>query len=132
MKNFDDYRVSNEAYWGWEAKKAFREALEAEINSTPLTAHEREEKLKEVPKLVREKEAEMNKASRELQSKLDGEFWTDAREDLDSSRSYPDAVWSAICAEAYDRGHAYGYSEIYSKLVDITDFVDKIRPHLTS
>lgn len=138
MKNFDYYRVPNEAYWGYEAKKAFREALEAEINSTPLTAHEREEKLKEVPKLVREKEAEMNAAPRARQSELDAEFWADARAEFwanvrdELDNDYPDAVWSAICAEAYDRGHAYGYPEIYSKLVDITSFVDKIRPHFTS
>ena len=130
MKDFDYYRVSNEEYWGYKAQKAFREALEAEINSTPLTAAERKEKLKEVPSLVREEADRQNEAPRARQSKLDSEFWADARDELDND--YPDAVWSAICAEAYDRGHAYGYSEIYSKLVDITDFVDKIQPHFTS
>ena len=130
MKDFEYYRVPNDQYWGWEAKKAFREALEAEINSTPLTAHERTEKLKEVPSVVREKEAEMNKAARDRQSVLTDEFWADARAHLGDGLN--DAAWGVVCSEAYEQGHAYGYPEIFSKLVDITDFIDRLRPHLTS
>lgn len=123
MKDFDYYRVPNGHYWDYESKTAFRKAFIDEINSTPLTAAEREKKLKEVPSLVREKDAEMNKPARDRQVILDAEFWADAREDCGY---YSDAVWKIICSEAYDQGHAYGYSEIYSKLVDITEFVDKI------
>ena len=129
MKDFDYYRVPNEHYWGYEAKKAFTEALKESINSTPLTAAEREEKLKEVPSLVREEEAKVNKTPRERQAALTEEFWDDARAELGD---YPAAAWEIIRSEAYEQGHAYGYSEVYSKLIDITSFVDRLRPHLTS
>lgn len=129
MKSFDYYRVPNEEYWGYEAKEAFKKALKEEIDSTPLTAIERQEKLKEIPSLAREEEKKQNEAPRARQRELDAEFWADARAELGD---YPDAVWAVICSEAYDQGHAYGYSEVYGKLVDITNFVDKIRPHFAS
>jgi hypothetical protein len=78
---------------------------------------------------VREEEAKVNKAPRERQSQLTEEFWVDCRADLGDG--YNDATWSVMCSEAYDQGHAYGCPEIYSKLVDISSFVDRIRAALT-
>jgi len=125
---WDYYRVSNEHYWGYKAREAFRTALKESINSTPLTAAEREEKLKEIPSLVREEEAKVNEAPRERQSQLTEEFWDDCRAELGD---YPAAAWEIIRSEAYEQGHSYGYSEVYSKLTDITSFVDRIWAALT-
>lgn len=129
MKDFDYYRVPNDEYWGYKAKEALRKELEATINLTPLTADERTEKLKEVPSVLREVEKEKNAAPRARQAALDEEFWVDARAECGND-GYTEGAWQVVKNEAYERGHAYGYAEIYSKLVDIGEFVDRLLPHL--
>ena len=38
----------------------------------------------------------------------------------------PSKIFDICYAEAYDRGHSYGYDEVYQHMLDIVEFAEKI------
>lgn len=129
MQDLDSYRVPNEEYWPYEARKAYERALIDEINLERLTAAERQEKLREVPKRVREKGNEMDKPPREKQRALDAQFWRDAREEIGYDSYLTQEGVSKFEAKAYEDGHAHGYPEVFSKLQDLDEFLCTVKDH---
>lgn len=130
MDILDSYRVPNDEYWSYEAEKAYKRELIDQINSERLTAAEREKELKSVPALVRIKRAEMDKSANERQQVLDRKFWSDAREELGYPSYLTPKGVEFLEAKAYEDGHAHGYADIFSKLVDLDEFLREMRDHL--
>ncbi len=132
LDDLDSYRVPSEEYWPYEAEKAYKQALIDQINSDRLTAAERDEKLKSVPAMVRAKRSEMDKRARERQLALDTKFWSDAREEL----GYPSYLTARgvefLEAKAYEDGHAFGYSDVFGKLVDLDEFLRGVMDHFVT
>src|SRR5688500_9034239 len=64
------------------------------------------------------------RAYSEHQRAIDEMFYIDICEDLglDPSKESSQKVFS----KAYDDGHAYGYTEVYSKMVDLVEFVGEV------
>ncbi len=129
MKDWDYYRVPNEEYCSYEQEQEILKQLIEEINNTPLTALEREKRLKDVKRIVREKVAEIEAPAKEKQAKLTEEFWQDARDDLGYSDWLTPEGQSKLESKAYEEGHSSGYLEVYYKLTELSDFLSDMKNH---
>lgn len=74
--------------------------------------------------------SEVNKEEYEQKKKLYYEdqekvvnFWiSEMKKEFDVS----DKIFDICYAEAYDRGHSYGYDEVYNYMIDVVAFAEKI------
>lgn len=128
MRDWPYYTAPTAKYHGYEKELAAQ--LRREIDETPMTAAQREKALKEMTSKVRERLRELNKPHQDEQSRLDAEFWRDAREELGYGKLVAEAGLGVIEGEAYERGHSSGYSEIYNCLLSLIDFVGRLAPHI--
>lgn len=55
-------------------------------------------------------------------------FGIDLRNEYFDSSWMTQQTWDKLYDKAYDDGHAYGYSEVVSKLEDLIEFVNDLRP----
>jgi hypothetical protein len=122
MKDFTYYSGNEHAY---PDKYNYKKYLISCINDEPLTKAEREEKLKEVPKLAQEWFNEEVKPYFECQTKRIKEFWEDVRVELNYGH-WSDKVIELIEAKAWKDGHANGFSEVHNQLGDLVYFVNEI------
>jgi hypothetical protein len=129
MKNFDEYKVPNDEFWGYEAKASFKRDLIEEIDNTPLTSVERKKKLAAVNKIVADKRAAMDNAAHEKQRELSKMFWADADEELGYSSFLDEHGVRKLEALAYNDGHSHGFSEIYHMLSKYCEFLQDMRDH---
>jgi hypothetical protein len=130
MKNLDYYSDVKAKYLSYEERKAYEDNLINQINNEKLTLEERKEKLKEVKAKVREYEKEYNKEYSEQVQNLTGEFWQDIREELGYDQILNEDGCRFFESEAYERGHAYGFSSIYSEAQDLMTFLEGVVCHL--
>lgn len=122
MKNFDEYVSSVEVV----SEMEIRRELRREIANTPMTESERETAINQSIIRARGLAVEANAKYREDQRRLDAMFWQDCREDLGYDRFLNEDGIGTIEAEAWDRGHSAGYSEVYQCLIRLCEFVEKI------
>ena len=124
MKEFDYYSRNPEKY---HDSFTIKKQLIEQINNEPLTVAQREEKLNEVSKEAIQIAKELNASYFLEASRLDMEFWDDARESLEYKTLLTSAGVQKLESRAYEEGHAYGYAEVYSKLQDLVGFLEDIR-----
>ena len=127
MKDFDYYSTSSH---GYHDSYSIKKELKKELDETSLTVEQRKAREAELSKIAMDKAAELNRPYNQEKRRLDMEFWADAREELGYC-GYLDAKGVELLeAKAYEDGHSYGYPEIYSKLVDLEQFLSEIRDHI--
>lgn len=118
MKEFDYYSRNPEKY---HDSFSIKKQLIEQINNEPLTVTQREGKLKNVSKEAIQIAKELNAPYFLEASKLDMEFWDDARESLEYKSLLTPTGVQKLESKAYEDGHAYGYAEVYSKLQDLLE-----------
>lgn len=128
MKDFDYYKTNIHEY---PNRFEYRKKLIDEIDNTPLTKEQHKVELDKVDGKVRDWFKEAMKPHSAEASKLDREFWADCREELGYDKYLNETGVAMLERQAYEDGHAYGYSEVFSKLQDLEQFVDEIRRHLS-
>ena len=124
MKEFDYYSKNKEKY---HDSFTIKRQLTEQINNEPLTVAQREKKLESVSKEAIQIAKELNAPYFLEASRLDMEFWDDARESLEYKSLLTPAGVQKLESKAYEDGHAYGYAEVYSKLQDLVRFLEDIR-----
>lgn len=124
MKDFDYYSKTDEKY---HDSFTIKKQLIEQINNEPLTVAQREERLKGVSKEVIQIAKELNAPYFLEKSRLDMEFWDDARESLEYKTLLTPAGVQKLESKAYEDGHAYGYSSVYERLQDLVGFLEDIR-----
>lgn len=130
MKDWNYYRNPvGVRYMSGEELNQYRTQLLEEINNKPMTAAEREEALKQLPARVLEYQREQNAPYIEAAAELEREFWRDVREELGYDQFLTEAGVSVLEAEAYERGHSAGFSEIYNCMRGLVEFCRKIVQH---
>lgn len=83
------------------------------------------EELKRLPELKKKHEEDIEVWLKEREKyhveymRLDALFWSDMREEFGFKKN--DKFCEALMAKAWDDGHAYGYSEVYNKLLDLSE-----------
>lgn len=128
MLNFSEYEPKV-ALPDW---RAIKKAIWDEFDNERLTVAERKAKEPEIHKKVREAQNKAEQPYNEEKKRLEQLFWTHCREDLGYADWLTDDGISKLENKAYDRGHAYGFSSIYSELQLLVEFLDEIRPHVNS
>lgn len=129
MKDFDYYKTNPHKY---PNRFEYKKKLIDEIDNTPLTKDQRKAELDKVDERTREwfKEAVMPHNAEA--SRLESEFWQDCRAELEYS-SYLDETGMGIIEHwAYEDGHAYGFSQVFSELEKLDEFLTKIKGHIIS
>jgi len=127
MKDWEYYSTPKAKYYGYEAKKKYKDELVAVIDSTPLTTDERKQRMDDVPKLVRSWAAEKNEPyNKELQH-LHTEFFDDARKDLGYEDWLNNVGVSNLECKAWEMGHSSGFSEVYYHLHDLYEFLTDMK-----
>lgn len=123
MKDFDYYSKPTAEYPDInEYKREYRIAIDA----AAMTSAERKEALDGINKKAREWFDIAAKPYRDEQSRLDGEFWDDCRNELGYREFLSEKAWNAIESKAWDDGHAGGYSDVYFHLCDLVELARKI------
>ena len=129
MKEFDYYKTNPHEY---PNRFEYRKKLIDEIDNTPLTKDQRKAELDKVDERVREWFKEAVKPHSTEASRLESEFWQDCRDDLGYPSYLDEAGVGIIEHEAYEEGHAYGFSQVFSELEKLDEFLTKIKDHIIS
>lgn len=114
--NYDDYY--NKLPF---PKKPIKPNL-AYANCTPQMARSYADKLEIWEKSFDDFKLQMDAYTAEEQ-RLMGQFYTDAIEEAGLSNHPKSAV---IYSKAWEDGHSGGYSEVFNKLLDLAEFVEKL------
>ena len=96
------------------------------INDAPLTATDRDMKLKSLKADVMAIVVERNKPYHAAVAALKEEFWTDCREELGYQKRLSPKAVAILEQKAWDDGHDMGYSEVFSKLEELVEFADQM------
>lgn len=104
--------------------------LREEINNTPMTALERETAFAGVQHQANEWFKEAVKPYNAINWERKAEFWADCRAELGYDKFLELTGIEILEAMAYDQGHAYGYSKIFSQLTELVEFLNKIVQHI--
>jgi len=130
MKKFEYYNEpTGVEHFGYQYEKDYTQKRKDEINNTPMTTADRDKALKELKTEVREHMQEKNKPYNTAGRALVEEFWADAREELGYDGFLTPEGVSKLESKAYEDGHAYGFSDVFSKLDDYTDFARLMIEH---
>lgn len=124
MKHFDYYSTISTP-WPNQIERA-RERRK-EIDDTPMTQAQRVNAHSLVITEVREWFKEAVKPYNQEKARLNAEFWADCREELGYDEFLTDWGVRLVEAEAYERGHSYGYAEIFSALIILVQFVETLK-----
>ena len=127
MKDWEYYSTPKAAFFGYEAQKAYRDKIVAEIDNAPLTAADRRAAMDGVKKRVRDYITEMNKPYHAEMRQLQDEFWKDAQRELGYCEWLDNNGVSIIESKAWEQGHAGGLSEVYYHLCELCGFLTDIR-----
>ena len=122
MKDFDE----NISRVEMVSEMEIRRELRREIANKPMTESERETAINQSILRARGLAAEANAKHHDDQNRLTELFWHDCREDLGYDRFLTDDGIGTLEAEAWDRGHSAGYSEVYQCLIRLCEFVEKL------
>lgn len=127
MKDWSEYEVNADKF-PYPLPRNYEKQLQAELDEKPLSKAARVEAEKAIKPQARAWFAEQVKPYNQEKARLSTMFWEDAREDLGYAH-WNEGQINAVEGKAYDDGHAYGFSEIYSKLVDLVEFVKQFLSH---
>jgi len=86
-----------------------------------MTKEQRLEAYQDADRQVQEHAYAQNQKHREEASRLSDEFWRDACNVLKYDQILTDEGVAQLENEAYSRGHAHGFSEVYIHLADLVD-----------
>ncbi len=123
MKDWKYYSICQAEF---HSLSTLQSEMRNEINNQRLTLPEREAKFSAVKDKARETIKVRNKPYLEEQSRLKEEFWHDARVELAYTSLLNGEGTRLLEAKAWEDGHANGFSEVYSHLQDLSDFVVRI------
>jgi hypothetical protein len=126
MKDWNYYDTPQAAYFGFEYSNNYRQELIARIEQDKLTAEERKEALARVGDQVRKHMRELNQPHNDESVRLLREFWEDARQELGYGDRLESRGVAALEDVAYEEGHAYGLSEVFSRLRDLVSLMEDI------
>lgn len=126
MKDWDYYDKPTVEYYGFDYRKQYRDELIKAINDAPMTKLDRDLALSKVDAEVRKRMYEVNKPYNEAIAALIEEFWADAKAELGYDDFLDAEGIEALESLAYEEGHAYGFSSVFAKLSEFSDFAQKI------
>ena len=129
MKPFEDYSPKSRFFWGREVE-LYKQQLVNEINEAKMSAYERELALAEVPMRVSAYGTKKNKKFKEERARLTAEFWKDARAELGYDQMLTEEGCKSLEVDAFNRGHAHGFSEIFYELECLVELLEAIVPHV--
>ena len=129
MKPWDQYKAK-EAYPDRIAvvREYIKERMPA-LDDTPLTKEQREKAENELKEEAKRYYQERRKNYTDAVAAATREFWEDARNDLGYDAFLDVEGMQLLESKAWDDGHSYGYSEIFSHLKDLVSLMRKIQPH---
>jgi len=126
MKDWKYYSNPPAPYFTYTEDKAWRKERMDAIDNSKMTRAEREAAVNGLAKEAAEFAKEYNKEYYEQLSRLDKEFWADAREELRYEEFLSPSAVGKLEYKAYEDGHSSGYSEIHYHLQSFSDFVREI------
>ena len=130
MKPFDYYSNNPVKYPTFQERDDYKTQLKKEIDDTPLTTADRFTALGQLSaKVAAHFDSQVQKANAE-ESRLRDEFFADARVELGYADILTEKGMRVVESWAWERGHAGGYSDIYSSLCNLSDFVSQIKGEL--
>lgn len=106
---------------------SLKKQLAKDIDEAQLSTAERANLILHLNEFVKEKLKPEFDAYNAGQKAIDAEFWADARADLGHTDFLTVRGVGIVEAKAYELGHSSGYSEIYGCLIDVVDFVKRIK-----
>lgn len=127
MREFNYYRTNKYEY---HDPYTIKRRLKKELDEKPLTVEDRKKQESELQSIATAESRKLNQPYYAEQRRLDDEFWADAREEIGYCGYLDEKGVQILEHRAYEDGHSYGYPEIYSKLVDLEQFIDEIRQHI--
>lgn len=123
MKDWSYYeKPQGVEYYGYDYQEKYKADEIRRINDTKLTTHERAALLDQLKAKIREHMREMNKPYNDACRNLACEFWEDARQELGYGQHLTQEGVSKLESQADEKGHAYGYREVYQYLHELWDF----------
>lgn len=123
MKDWSYYeKPQGVEYYGYDYREKYKADEIRRINDTKLTTHERAALLDQLKAKIREHMRELNEPYNAACRDLAVEFWEDARQELGYCQHLTPEGVSKLESQAYEEGHAYGYSEVYHHLRELWDF----------
>lgn len=127
MKDWDYYEKPKDIqYFGYDYQRQYKESEIEKINNTRLTTPERVHLISKLDQQIRDHMREKNAPYNAACAKLTKEFWEDARRDIGYAEHLTPQGISRLESKAYEDGHPYGYSEIYSNLRELWYFVSSM------
>lgn len=123
MKDFKYYSSTDASYYDYPSIVG---ELKDAINNERLTAQERLEKLKELPKLASKSHRELNEPFHKEQHDKLAEFWKDCRDDLGYAKNLSQEAAGALERKAWEDGHAYGFGEVYAELTSLVEMLEEM------
>ena len=126
MKDFDWYAGKDIDRASLVGEKPRKPVFLEKHNATVVALDEFREKLIEYEKAM----AKWEPAQKAYQSAINARslrFGADLYEEYFDPSWMTQQTWDKIYDKAWDDGHAYGYSEVASKLEDIIGFLNEIR-----
>jgi hypothetical protein len=123
MKPFDYYSTNTVPY---PSLQEYKRKRREEIDNTPMTTAEREQAKNKLHVEAKDWFVAASAPYNEERRRLDAEFWADCLAELGYDKFLNNEGCGVLEAEAWERGHAWGYSEVFNCLCGLVDFVTRI------
>jgi len=126
LKSFTYY---NENKIPYPNKVKKREELKSVIDNTPMTREERAQADAQLDQQVREWFRESVKPYDAEEARLRSEFWQDCKDEIGYGYLTPRGQL-ILESQAWEDGHAHGYESVFSRLIALEEFLNRIRKEI--
>lgn len=100
------------------------------LDDIPMTKSQREKAEKDLAEEAEKYYQERRQIYKDSLGAALQEFWNDARKDLGYDAFLDAGGMKIIESKAWEDGHSYGYSGVFSRLEDLSELVRQLLPHL--
>lgn len=130
MKPWDQYKAKERYPDRVLVVREYMKERMSALDDIPMTKSQREKAEKDLAEEAQKHYQERRQIYKDSLSAALQEFWNDAREELGYDAFLDAEGMQMIEGKAWEDGHSYGYSEVFSHLKDLSELVRQLLPHL--
>ena len=130
MKPWDQYKPKEEYPNRNSVVSEYVVERMSALDDIPMTKSQRTKAEKDLEEEAKKYYQEQRQIYHNSLAAARQDFWNDARNDLGYDVFLDEEGMQIIEYKAWEDGHSYGYSEVFSRLKDLSDLVRRLHPHI--
>lgn len=129
MKPWDQYKPKEKYPYRDSVMSEYVKERMSALDDIPMTKSQRTKAEKDLEEEAKKYYQEQRQIYDDSLAAALQDFWNDARNDLGYDSFLDEDGMNKIESKAWENGHSYGYSEVFSHLEDLVSLMRDIQPH---